>query len=244
MGVTPLIGIVCLKDDARPGRRGPVYRQNATYAHAVEAAGGAPVLIPLLENETVLEALYRRLDGLLLTGGPDVDPCHYGEPSHQRLELVDRALDRVELTLAKHALAEDRPILGICRGLQVINVALGGSLYQDIASQVPGALDHRPSDKPRDWRAHDIAILPGTRLAAVFGCTSLPVNSIHHQAVKRLAPELIASAYAPDGVLEGLEHPQRRFALGVQFHAEELYQQDESIMRLFRAFIAAAQESR
>jgi len=237
----PVIGITCFRDTPILDTHPPRYGLNQRYVQALEAAGAAPMLIPVLAHEPSLRALYGRLDGLLLPGGIDVAPRSYGHQPHPRLGQVDEDLDRAELALTRWALADDLPLLAICRGIQMLNVAAGGSLYQDIAAQLPQALDHRTRpDEPRDYHAHTIRIVPGSRLAAAVGQETMPVNTHHHQAVQDVAPGFVVSAVAPDGVVEGLEHPGRRFALGVQFHPEEMQHNDPRAAALFRAFVAAA----
>ncbi|HWP29921.1 MAG TPA: gamma-glutamyl-gamma-aminobutyrate hydrolase family protein [Chloroflexota bacterium] len=237
--VRPLIGISCAPQ-APHGRRPAGFRQNRSYARAIVAAGGLPVLVPLLDDEAALRALYERLDGLLLPGGGDVNPACYGEAPRpdSGIDGVDDLLDHVELTLARWALAEGKPLLGICRGQQALNVAAGGTLYQDIQTQLAGALCHQHPEA-RTALVHPITVAPDSRLAAVLGATELRVNSIHHQAVKALAPGFRAVAYAPDGVLEGIEHEHHPFALAVQFHPEELVPHHSPSARLFAAFVAA-----
>jgi len=235
----PLIGITCAPL-APSGSRAPGFRQNRSYARAVAAAGGLPVLVPLLDDEAILRALYGRLDGVLLPGGGDVNPAHYGQTPRpdSGLDGVDDLLDRVELALARWALAESKPLLGICRGQQTLNVAAGGTLYQDIQAQIAGAALHQHPNA-RDALIHPIAVAPESRLAAVLGATDLHVNSIHHQAVAEVAPGFQAVACAPDDVIEGIEHGEHPFALAVQFHPEELVPGHQPSARLFAAFVAA-----
>lgn len=239
----PLIGITTGPLAARPPWPAGL-RQNRSYVRAVAAAGGAPVLIPLLDDPEALRAIYARLDGVLLPGGGDVDPARYGEAARPeyKVEGVDALLDAVELQLARWALDGGRPLLGICRGQQTLNVAAGGTLYQDIAAQVPGSLPHQQPEA-RTALVHPIAVEPASRLASVLGETALAVNSIHHQAIARLAPGLRAVAQAPDGVLEGVELPTHPFALAVQFHPEELVPDHAPSARLFAAFVAACAQA-
>jgi putative glutamine amidotransferase len=231
----PLIGIVAQSH----GREEPGMRTNAAYVYAIEDAGGLPVIVPLLRDEDALRQLYRRLDGLLLTGGPDVHPRYYGEEVRPTCGRIDEPLDRVELTLLCWALDDDLPFFGICRGMQLLNVACGGTLYQDLPTEYSGALDHRPPDG-RTALVHELRVEPGTRLAELLGTTHLRVNSTHHQAARVVAAGLVVSARAEDGVIEGLEHPGKTFALGVQCHPEELYHAHPPLARLFSAFVAAA----
>lgn len=210
------------------------------YTEALELAGAVPVLIPLTLRSESLRAIYARLDGLLLAGGVDVNPQEYGEMTQPFCGSIDLERDRVELELTRLALGQGLPIFGICRGVQTLNVAAGGSLYQDIASQIPASLPHsrRPCD-PRNRRVHSIEIRPGSLLARALGATRVEVNSSHHQAVKQVAPGFRVVARAPDGVIEGLESENHRFVLGVQFHPEWLVD-DEGMLRLFQEFARCA----
>ena len=217
---------------------------NSRYHLAVAEAGGVPVMLPLLEqDEPTLRALYERLDGLLLAGGVDMDPSTFGEAPHAELGRIDPARDRVELTLARWAVAERKPVLGLCRGHQVLNVALGGSLWQDIAAQVEGAIKHDyfpTAGFARDYLAHAVEIERDSRLHAAFGSNRVPVNSMHHQAVKALAPGLLASARSPDGLVEAVESGAPQFVVGVQWHPEVFEHRDPGTHRLFESFITAA----
>jgi putative glutamine amidotransferase len=203
----PRIGITY----AAVGRTKP--EKEAFYADAVRRGGGEPV--PLRPgDEARIPALLRECAGFLLSGGDDMAPEYYGEAPHPALGPVDGPRDRMEYLLARAAAAEDAPLLGICKGLQVLNVALGGSLVQDIPSQVAGAVPHRGSVR------HAVRVEEGTRLASVVGAGEWEVNSSHHQAAARLGTGLRVSARGPDGVIEGLERPGARFLVAVQWHPE------------------------
>ena len=238
--VYPLIGIPGRRDQSsRSGS--PTLAQNRTYVGAVATAGGAPVLIPLDLDEGALRAIYERLNGLLLAGGVDVHPRHYGEAIHEECDQIDEARDAVELTLTRWALAERLPILGICRGIQVLNVAAGGTLYQDIASQVPGSLKHDCwPDYPRNHLAHQVTVNGDSHLAAIFSQSQVAVNSTHHQAVKDLAAGFRIVVRATDGVIEAIESHDHPFALGVQWHPEELAEDAPPMRQLFEDFVSAA----
>jgi len=215
---------------------------NSRYYLAAAATGAVPVMIPLFDGDTdTLRAIYDRLDGLLLAGGVDLEPRTFGEAPHPQLGRTDRSRDEVELQLARWAIAEGKPILGLCRGHQVLNVALGGSLYQDIESQVPGAIRHDffPGF-PRDYLAHHVTLMAGTRLHTALGGATMPVNSMHHQAVKSLAPGLLVSARADDGVIEAIESEGPNYLVGVQWHPEVFEHRDERTHRLFQSFVLAA----
>ncbi len=238
--IRPVIGIPCYEGKRAPTMR-PFYGNNRAYVKAVEQAGGIPVLIPHFDDLTALEPLCSRLDGLLLPGGADIHPRNYGEEPSPLLGEVDEEEDRLDLALARYFLEMDLPILGICRGVQLLNVAIRGTLYQDITDQRPNSEPHAIIDQPRFYRAHSISIKPGTRLAELIGTEPLMVNSLHHQAVKALGRNAIISATAPDGVVEGIELPEHRFAIGIQCHPEELVADgDERSRLLFQGFIKAA----
>jgi putative glutamine amidotransferase len=235
----PVIGITCIgieADGARPARLG----QNRAYTDSLIRAGAAPALLPQTNDLEVLRALYQKLDGLLLPGGEDIDPKHYGEAVHENCGKITAERDETELALARWATKEGKPLMAICRGIQVINVALGGSLYQDIETQVPDTLQHAWSPGfPRDRRSHPVTVTAGSRLAAIVGAASLQVNSMHHQAIKHMAPGLGATAHAPDGLVEAVEVIDHPFALAVQWHPEELAATDAASQHLFNALILA-----
>lgn len=210
------------------------------YIQAVTAAGGAPFIIPLGLPEAVLAEMIPTLDGILFSGGGDVHPDAYGSQDHPLVAGVDTDRDRVELDAFSLASKSQLPFLGICRGFQLINVALGGTLYEDILDQHPGALDHRYQDgKPRDYLAHPVKVSPHSCLAEITGKTEIEVNSMHHQGVRRLAAGLQASAVAPDGIIEAFELPGHPFGMAVQWHPECL-QGHQPMQRLFQAFVKAA----
>jgi putative glutamine amidotransferase len=214
---------------------------NVNYVRAVLAAGGLPILLlPELSPEETVE-LFGECDGLLLTGGEDVAPLHYGAEPHPKLGTVDPRRDANELALIAEARARDLPILGICRGIQVCNVAFGGTLFQDLPSQRPSKIDHDPPT-PRDTRSHRIEIEEASRLGGILGTTMLEANSFHHQAVDRVGDGLVVTAHAPDGVIEGLESANpEEWIVAVQWHPEELALEPEAEdLKLFAALIAAA----
>jgi putative glutamine amidotransferase len=216
---------------------------NQRYSRAVAAAGGLPVMIPLLDDEDTLRALYDRMDALLLPGGVDLDPATYGESPLSTCGRLDPARDRVELGFTRWAIAEGKPLFGLCRGLQIVNVALGGTLYQDIAAQRSDAIKHDyfpTAGYPRDHLAHQVTVASGSRLEALVGTAPLRVNSMHHQAVKDLAPGLVPTALAPDGLIEALEASGQQFLLGVQWHPESLIDRDHRMHRLVTGFVEAA----
>ena len=208
---------------------------------SVERAGGVPIAIPTGLEEETLRALYSRLDGVLLPGGGDVDPKYYGATPHPKLGKLDPARDELELMLVRWAVQDNVPLFGICRGHQVLNVALGGSLVQDIPSERPSTVPHdQPDELPRSRRIHDVDVNDVSRLARAIGDQHPHVNSLHHQAVANLGSGVRVTAYSPDGVIEGLEIHELDFALSVQWHPEDLAGEDEAMLRLFGSFIEAA----
>jgi putative glutamine amidotransferase len=244
--VKPLIGITIatIRDrDWCP----PFAGHRQTYVDAIVAAGGAPVLIPLVSNETALRTLYEQLDGVLLAGGGDIHPSLYGEEATGKVGMIDELRDTVELPLVRWADADHKPVLGICRGQQMINVALGGTLHQDIPSDFETDLVHDLSYKQEDWTyfAHDLRLDSNSQLANMLGVTTFPVNSLHHQSVKRLAPGLKAVGWAPDGVIEAIEGTNGHFIVGVQCHPEALQATtDERWRAMFGTFVAYCAEYR
>lgn len=240
---TPLIAITCSR---LTGGAWGVYSLGhfmdytfSDYSQAILKAGGAPVIIPAAQDRKSLEAILGSVQGLILSGGPDIHPRCYGEEPLAALGEVDEALDRMEILAAKLALEMDLPLLGVCRGIQVLNVALGGTLFQDIASQVPDSICHTPkTDKAVN--THTVRIEPGSRLRRIFGRREFWVNGKHHQAVKSLAPGLVAAARARDGIVEAVEFQEKRFAIGVQWHPEGTWREDPFSKKLFDAFVQEA----
>jgi putative glutamine amidotransferase len=219
---------------------------NQRYFRAVTALGGAPVMLPLFDDDLeTVRAVYDRMDGLLIPGGVDMQPATYGEDMRPEVGRLDPARDTVELQLVRWAIADGMPVLGLCRGAQVINVAAGGSLYQDIPAQLGTSLVHDcypTKGFARDHHAHPVALTPGSRLAALLARSSVPVNSMHHQSVKTLGAGLVVSAVAPDGVVEAVEGTGEAFVVGVQWHPEVFDAADPSTRPLFEGFVAAAVE--
>ncbi|MGH7534343.1 MAG: gamma-glutamyl-gamma-aminobutyrate hydrolase family protein [Gemmatimonadales bacterium] len=242
----PIIGIptqTLHSIDGIPASLPDSWVMNQRYSRVVAAAGGLPVMIPLLDDEGTLRAIYRRLDGLLLPGGVDVDPTTYGEPTLTDCGRLDPDRDRVELQFARWAITDAKPVFGLCRGLQLVNVALGGTLYQDIARQRPGAIKHDyfpTAGFARDHLAHEVRVDGGSRLSALVGPSPLRVNSMHHQGIKDLAPGLVACGFAPDGLIEAIESSAHQFLVGVQWHPETLVEHDPRMSRLLAGFVEAA----
>lgn len=236
----PIIGLSCMNDADERGATLMAIRP--TYLRAVEAAGGVPLLIHLSDDLEVVRALYEHCDGILLPGGEDIAPSYFGEEPHPQLGAVDPQRDAVEVALARWTRDENKPLLGVCRGVQVLNVAFGGSLYQDIPSQLPASLDHRHNTKLRqyDVLGHPIVLEPDSWLAGQLDADEILANTMHHQSVKAVAPGLRVTATAPDGVIEGLEGTGSQFVVGVQCHPEHLWRAAEPRwLRLFEGFVAA-----
>lgn len=208
------------------------------------AAGAIPWMIPLLQSDTeTLRCVYERLDGLLLPGGADVDPKSYNEERHPLTAGTDPPRDDVELKLVEWALEDGMPILGLCRGCQIINLAQGGTLYQDLEHEYPGAIKHDYMPRAgyaRNRLSHNVQLAEGSRLAQIVGESTLPVNSMHHQGIRDLGRDLVAVAIAPDGLIEGIELPAHPFLIAVQWHPEALSPTDPRWRRLFVEFVAAA----
>jgi putative glutamine amidotransferase len=209
------------------------------YSQAIQYGGGAPLIIPVAQNRDTLRTILDRLDGLLLSGGPDINPRFYGEQPSAGLGDIDEDLDRMELEAAKAAFERDLPILAICRGIQILNVSQGGTLYQDIPTQVQDSINHSQK-ADRKINTHLIRIEGETFLHRIFRKKEIWVNGKHHQAIKDLAPGLIVTARASDAMIEAVEHPSKKFVLGVQWHPEGLWKEDPYSKKLFRAFVQAA----
>ena len=247
-GRQPVIGITTQSlhaIDGIPEGLPESWVMNQRYFRPVLELGGLPWMIPLLADDLpTLRGIYERLDGVLLPGGVDMDPATYGEALHPKCGRLDPARDAVELQIARWAIEDGKPILGLCRGEQVINVALGGSLYQDVGDQVEGAMMHEyyPSKGfARSHLAHPVEVPEGTRLRELLEQPSVPVNSMHHQAVKTLGSGLVASAFAPDGIIEAVEGTGDGFVVGVQWHPEVFDGENPSSGLLFTEFMRAAQ---
>jgi putative glutamine amidotransferase len=241
----PVIGITCSRVVGGAwGLYSPGHLMDyvfTEYSEAVLAAGGVPLIIPAAQNEESIQGLLSRVGGLILSGGPDVHPRFYGEQPIEGMGEIDEALDLMEIEVAKAAVAKDLPILAICRGIQVLNVSQGGSLYQDLRTQVPGSISHsQKADKA--VLTHTVRVERETRLLTILGTDEIWVNSKHHQAIKAAAPGLAVSARATDGIIEAVEHPGRRFVLGVQWHPEGTWHHHACSRRLFEALIQAASD--
>ena len=225
----------------------PSWVMSQRYILTLTAAGAIPWMIPLVGDDgATLRGIYDELDGVFLPGGADIDPDSYGENRHPLCDRTDPARDQVELAMARWALADRKPVLGVCRGVQLINLAAGGTLYQDLADEYKGSIKHDyfpfGGKFARDHLAHEVEVVPDTRLAELVGAGSLPVNSMHHQGIRQLGAGLVASAIAPDGLIEAAESTDGSFIVGVQWHPEALTDNDARMRKLFDEFTAAAVE--
>lgn len=211
------------------------------YSEAVEAAGGAPVHISLIPNADYVDSVVAQLDGILLPGSDsDVDPLRYGQQPHRQLGVVHTIKDETDLLVIAAAERRRIPLFAICFGMQVLNVSRGGTLIQDISSQVPDAIKHEQGP-PRDRPSHRIRLLENTRLSTIAGAVDALVNSHHHQAIESVGANLVATAWATDGVIEAMEDPRLdQFIVAVQWHPELGWQNDLLSQRLFRAFVNEA----
>ncbi len=236
----PLIGITSRAEQGACPSNPFLYAVAQSYVRAVELCQGAPLIIPPHLEQDHLRAIFERLDGLLLSGGGDIEPTLFGEQTSGLLWQVDGQRDRTELALARWALTEKLPLLAICRGIQVLNVAAGGTLIQDIPTQVPGALAHNAALRPLEQIAHTVEIATGSRLAGLVESDEMAVNSAHHQAVKTIGAGLVVVARAPDGIIEGLEASNHPFCVGVQWHPEVLVEDRPEMRRLFEGLIESA----
>lgn len=241
MNPTPIV-LVTPDVETRVGRRGPYrcFTLDESYAIAVQQAGGLPLIAPYTEDEAAIDALLDGSDGLLLTGGDfDVDPALFGALPHARLGTLKHDRTRFELSLLRGAVARSLPILGVCGGMQLMNVQRGGTLWQDVPSERPESLEHQQG-AAKHLAGHEVVLTPATLLARLTGdARSLGVNSTHHQAVRTLGAGLVASAVATDGLIEAIEDPARGYFLGVQWHPEAMLQ-EASQRALYGGLVEAA----
>jgi putative glutamine amidotransferase len=237
----PVIGVTTMRRKTSAGVA--LASLAEAYVDALIQAGASPVLVPNGLSEAAVDQLLPRLDGVLFTGGGDIETSYYQEQTHPKVEGVEQNRDHLEIILLKRVVQESKPFLGICRGIQLINVGLGGTLYADIADQVAGSAkhDYYPGWK-RDHLAHPVTVDEDSLLAGILGGGEFQVNSLHHQAVRELAPSLVATASAPDGIVEALELPDHPFGLAVQWHPEWLTAHPP-MRALFHAFTEAAREN-
>jgi putative glutamine amidotransferase len=239
----PLIGITadssgCEQTGSTTNRQG-LYSLLSRYCDAVENAGGLPIIIPHSRSRTQIRHLLRRIDGLLISGGGfDIDPACYDEQPIAKLGKLNPQRTFTELESIAFGLERDLPMLGICGGAQAINVALGGSLYQDIGTQFPAALNHQQEERS-DNHGHIVEVARDTLLYRISGRRKLSVNTTHHQAIRELGEGLAINATAPDGVIEGIEGKNHSFVLGLQWHPEVLAQSEVIQRKIFSSFVSA-----
>ncbi len=216
-----------------------------SYSNVIREAGGTPVLLPINREDEVIEAYAALVDGVVFSGGDDIDPTVYGEDQLWACGDVCPLRDEFEIKLCRILLEKypEKPILGVCRGEQVLNVALGGTLYQDVKSQLPGCIAHQ-QHQVAPYTSHSVTIDDGTKLHAIYGYTKIATNSFHHQAVKDIAPGLIITARAADGVIEGFEKLDHPYFIGVQWHPERLVEREENAAhkQLFKSFVDACRK--
>lgn len=221
---------------------------NLSYVERIEEAGGLPLVLPLTSDKELLNELLQEMDGFLISGGHDVNPALYGQPVLECCQEICPRRDEQDYYLIKRALEQDKPLLAICRGSQMFNVVLGGTLYQDLPSQYipPETSSHRTvlahnQEAPYHTPVHGVTVVEGTRLHSCLGVNELQVNSIHHQGILQLAPGLVAAAYAEDGLIEGIELPEARMAIAVQWHPELM--NEETSHRLFSLLVNSCRHS-
>ncbi len=241
----PLIGIPCRHDISAEYLNSKVQVQNVSYLKAVTQAGGVPLPIPLNLDEEALCQLYQLTQGILLPGGGDVTPALIGEDVQARLSDVQPDRDEVEMTLTRWAVKDNKPLLGICRGIQIIAAAFGGKLCQDLPTLNPEATKHNYTyvdDTGPGWTdmIHTVELTEGTRLAKIVGSQTIEVNSLHHQAVTEVVEPLVVTGVSSDGVVEVIEHPSHAFLCGVQWHPETLVPEHKEARLIFEAFIQAS----
>jgi putative glutamine amidotransferase len=251
-----VIGIATQTQEPVRGETPLAWVMGQKYVRVLTDLGAVPWLIPLLPgDEATLREIYDRIDGVFLTGGVDVDPGAYHEARHELCGRTDPARDWTEVRLVRWAIEDKKPVLGVCRGIQIINVACGGTLYQDVKLRQPMPIKHDyfPSQEAgyaRDLLVHDVDVQQQSRLRQIMGDDHVRVNSMHHQSIKDLAPGLVATAFAPDGMIEGVECTEGiecrngHFLLGIQWHPEELVDTAPSMRQLFQAFLTAVRDYR
>lgn len=242
----PVIGITPTPmEDQQPHGVFTRYAIATTYTEAIEAAGGIPLVIPPQHGN--VDAILDIIDGVIISGGGDIDPASYGDTYvHDKTYGIHPGRDDLELEIAKQAVERDIPALCICRGIQVLNVALGGTLIQDLPDQYPNDVEHRQQDAgiPKEEPGHRVTVTPGSLLERTYGSSEIDVNSFHHQAIKDLAPALDINGVAPDEIVEAVSHPGSTWILGVQWHPEMMFRAHPEHLRPFEALVTQASARR
>ncbi len=238
----PLVGITAGEVE-NPNAWAPMmYGQNHTYSDAIVRSGGAPCLIPITSNTDSLRSIYENLKGIVFSGGNDINPALYGETAGSHIKHISLNRDKTEKQLMEWALEDGKPILAICRGMQLLNVVCGGTLHQDIPTELSNTADHTASTRHKntEYIVHNLKLEPDSRLSQLLGASVIAANSNHHQGVKNLAPNLRAVAWAEDGVVEAIEADGDNYVIGIQCHPEAL---DAQVVpgwrRLFKSFVEA-----
>ncbi|MCB0075949.1 MAG: gamma-glutamyl-gamma-aminobutyrate hydrolase family protein [Anaerolineales bacterium] len=249
MAGRPLIGLPTQTQPGNPAEGMPdCWIMSQKYVSVVAGAGGTPNIIPLLDDMITLRAIYDELDGIFLCGGVDIDPTAYDAKRHFLCGTTDPDRDATEIQLVRWAVQDHKPVFGVCRGVQVINVACGGTLHQDVAQAYPNSIKHDyfpvQGRYERHLLTHSVEVDAHSDLGRMLGVPRLKVNSMHHQAIDRLGNGLIATSWSPDGVVESVESINNHYLLGVQWHPEELADTDPRMRRLFRYFIREASRFR
>lgn len=240
----PIIGISTsfLKITEKPFTQHQRIYVNNGYIESIIKAGGIPLLIPMSDNVTTIDELLNLTDALVLSGGHDVDPAHYGEQPHPLLGPIAPQRDKIDMHLIRKAAAAKKPILGICRGMQILNVAFGGSLYQDISVYSQESPSIHSLGAQTNAGSHEIEITPHSVLHKIFGVQRLETNSYHHQAVKMIAPGFSAVAKAKDGLIEGIAKTDDSWTIGVQWHPETMTESHPQMIKLFQALVSEAKK--
>jgi putative glutamine amidotransferase len=239
--MNPIIGITSTKMSARAPLDLGIFVPDG-YVNGIVRCGAIPVVIPLVEDDAIIKELIDRVDGVLFTGGEDIGPHLYSEIPHQKLGEVNSLRDRIEMEGIRYALSKNKPILGICRGVQLLNVAMGGTLYQDLPSQLKDSGQHFQK-APRSEGSHFVSVSRESKVYDIFQLERVFVNSYHHQAIKDPAPGFVVTAKADDGVVEALESTVHSFAMGLQWHPEMMWSMNEQMLEVSRYFVHAVRSA-